>query len=100
MSIQGMTGTVEEGDYQGLVGVMARLLSVKDKRTTADTMFEPLMQTVELLKTYQQEISDSVYVQLQVKYFLLMMLTALRLCIYTLLLQNCVHYEKWSARFH
>lgn len=61
-----MSGTVEEGDYQGLVDVMARLMAVKDKQTIADTMFEPLTQTIELLKTYQQELPDAVHLQLQV----------------------------------
>lgn len=65
-SIQGMQGNVEEGDYQGLVDIMARLLAVKDKQAIADTMFEPLTETVELLKTYQQELPESVYLQLQV----------------------------------
>ena len=61
-----MSGTVEEGDYQGLVDVMARLMAVKDKQAMADTMFEPLTQTIELLKTYQQELPDAVHIQLQV----------------------------------
>ena len=68
MSTQGITGSVEEGDYNGLVDVMAMLLAVKDKQAKTDVMFEPLTETVELLKTYQQELSDSVHFQLQVKY--------------------------------
>lgn len=66
VSTQGMTGSVEEGDYQGLVDVMARLLAVKDKQAVADTMLEPLTQTIELLKSYQQELPDAVHLQLQV----------------------------------
>ena len=66
MSTQGLSASVEEGDYQGLVDVMARLLAVKDKQTTADHMFEPLTETIELLKTYQQELPDAVHLQLQV----------------------------------
>ena len=65
-SIQGMTGSVEEGDYQGLVDVMGRLLAVKGKQAIADTLFGPLTETVELLKTYQQELPESVHLQLQV----------------------------------
>ena len=63
-----MSGSVDEGDYQGLVDLMARLMAVKDKQTTADHMFEPLTQTIELLKTYQQELPDAVHLQLQVSY--------------------------------
>lgn len=66
MSTQGLSASVEEGDYQGLVDVMARLLAVKDKQTTADHMFEPLTETIELLKTYQQELPEAVHLQLQV----------------------------------
>ena len=66
VSTQGLTGSVEEGDYQGLVDVMARLMAVKDQQATADTMFEPLTQTIQLLKTYQQELPDAVHLQLQV----------------------------------
>jgi dynein heavy chain len=60
-----MAVTVEEGNYEGLVDVMARLLAVKDKQATADIMFKPLMETVELLKTYGQELPDCVHFQLQ-----------------------------------
>ena len=63
---QGLSVTVEEGDYQGLVEVMGRLMAVKEKQTTADTMFEPLRETIELLKTYNQELPDEVHLQLQV----------------------------------
>lgn len=58
--------TVEEGDYDGLVGVMIHLSAVKDRQPNTDNMFEPLKQTIELLKTYDQEMSDDVHRQLEV----------------------------------
>ena len=61
-----MNSPVEEGDYEGLVSVMAKLLAVREKQNAADAMFEPLMETVELLKYYQQDVSDAVHLQLQV----------------------------------
>jgi dynein heavy chain len=57
----GLNVTVEEGDYDGLVGVMAHLLAIKDRLPTTDNMFEPIKQTIELLKTYSQEMSDDIH---------------------------------------
>ena len=61
----GLAHTVEEGDYDSLVGVMMHLLAVKDRQAATDNMFEPLKQTIELLKSYDQELSDDVHQQLQ-----------------------------------
>ncbi|XP_077979817.1 dynein beta chain, ciliary-like [Glandiceps talaboti] len=61
----GLTKPVEEGDYDGLVEVMGHLMAVKDRQSTTDEMFEPLKQTIELLKTYDQEMPDEVHTQLQ-----------------------------------
>lgn len=57
---------MEEGDYGGLVEVMGHLLAVKERQHTTDTMFEPLQQTIALLKVYEQELPDVVYTQLEV----------------------------------
>ena len=57
---------VEEGDYNGLVECMGYLFAVKDRQATTDEMFEPLKQTIELLKTYEQELPEEVHQQLQV----------------------------------
>lgn len=65
----GLTQPVEEGDYNGLVAVMGHLMAVKDRQTVTDEMFEPLKQTIELLKTYGQEMPEEVHTQLQVKRF-------------------------------
>ncbi|XP_013396327.1 dynein beta chain, ciliary isoform X2 [Lingula anatina] len=61
----GLTKPVEEGDYDGLVECMGHLLAVKDRQASTDEMFEPLKQTIELLKTYGQELPEEVHVQLQ-----------------------------------
>ncbi len=45
---------------------MGNLLAVKEKLTTTENLFEPLQETMELLKTYGQELSDEVHQQLQV----------------------------------
>jgi dynein heavy chain len=57
---------VEEGDYDGLVFVMGNLQAVRDRQPATDEMFEPLKQTIELLKTYDQEMPEEVHQQLQV----------------------------------
>lgn len=57
---------VQEGDYDGLVGVMVHLLAIKDRQATTDVMFEPLKETVELLSTYTQETPEDVIQQLEV----------------------------------
>lgn len=60
---------VPEGDYDTLVGVMHHLLAVKDRQPTTDGMFEPLNQTIELLKTYQEDMPEQVYQQLEVSLY-------------------------------
>ena len=47
-----------------MVEVMSHLIAVKDRQPTTDNMFEPLKQTIELLKSYDHEMSEEVYVQL------------------------------------
>lgn len=68
----GLSTTVEEGNYAKLVDVMGHLMAVKDRQSSIDGMFEPLRQTIDLLKTYGQEMSEDVHHLLQVtekKYF-------------------------------
>lgn len=65
----GLTQNVEEGDYNGLVAVMGHLMAVKDRQSVTDEMFEPLKQTIELLKVYGQEMPEEVHTQLQVNRF-------------------------------
>ena len=66
----GLAQEVPEGDYDGLVAVMGHLMAVKDRQATTDEMFEPLKQTIELLKTYGQELPEEVHTQLQVNVLL------------------------------
>lgn len=63
----GLTNEVEEGDYNGLVDVMGHLMAVKDRSVTTDEMFEPLKHTIELLKGYDQEMSEDTHSLLQVR---------------------------------
>lgn len=63
---KGLNKKVEKGDYDGLVEVMGHLLAVKERHSVADAMFEPLKQTIELLKTYEQQLPEEVYKQLEV----------------------------------
>uniref|UniRef100_A0A1I8JH23 DHC_N2 domain-containing protein n=1 Tax=Macrostomum lignano TaxID=282301 RepID=A0A1I8JH23_9PLAT len=62
----GLSKELEEGDYDGLVAVMHHLMRVKERQSETDEMFEPLKQKIELLKTYNQEMDESVYRQLEV----------------------------------
>ncbi|XP_036372722.1 dynein heavy chain 9, axonemal [Megalops cyprinoides] len=56
---------VEEGDYNGLVTIMGHLMAVKERQVNTDIMFEPLKRSIELLKTYEQELPEEVYKQLE-----------------------------------
>jgi len=62
----GLNQPIKEGDYTALVKVMGHVMAVKDRQTATDEMFEPLKETIELLKSYSQEMPEDVYLQLQV----------------------------------
>ncbi|KAM8946996.1 dynein axonemal heavy chain 9 [Pelodytes ibericus] len=62
---RGLSMPLKEGDYNGLVDIMGHLMAVKDRQTSTDELFEPLKQTIELLKVYEQELPDEVYKQLE-----------------------------------
>ena len=62
----GLSVEVGEDDYDGLVGVMGHLMAVKDRQANTDKMFEPLKETIELLQSYDQVMSDEVHQQLEV----------------------------------
>lgn len=62
---EGLLQTVKEGDYVGLVSVMAYLLQVKERAATTDEMFEPMQETIQLLKYYDMDIPEEVNVLLQ-----------------------------------
>ncbi|XP_011788533.1 PREDICTED: dynein heavy chain 17, axonemal [Colobus angolensis palliatus] len=61
----GLTKPLKEGDYDGLVEVMGHLMKVKERQVATDNMFEPLKQTVELLKTYGEEMPEEIHLKLQ-----------------------------------
>ncbi|XP_025057963.1 dynein heavy chain 9, axonemal [Alligator sinensis] len=62
---RGLSKKVEKGDYDGLVEIMGHLMAVKERQSSTDEMFEPLKQTIELLKIYEQELPEEVYKQLE-----------------------------------
>ncbi|XP_006863495.1 PREDICTED: dynein heavy chain 9, axonemal [Chrysochloris asiatica] len=64
-SESGLLMKVEKGDFQGLVEITGHLMALKERQSSTDEMFEPLKQTIELLKTYEQELPDTVYKQLE-----------------------------------
>nr|XP_003818154.3 dynein axonemal heavy chain 9 isoform X2 [Pan paniscus] len=64
-SESGLLKKVEIGDFQGLVEIMGHLMAVKERQSNTDEMFEPLKQTIELLKTYEQELPETVFKQLE-----------------------------------
>ncbi|XP_077022232.1 dynein axonemal heavy chain 17 isoform X3 [Tamandua tetradactyla] len=61
----GLTIPLKEGDYDGLVEVMGHLMKVKERQVMTDNMFEPLKQTIELLKTYGEEVPEEIHTKLQ-----------------------------------
>ncbi|CAB3241075.1 unnamed protein product [Arctia plantaginis] len=62
---EGLLQPVPEGDYEALVSVMGYLMHVKDRAVTTDDMFQPLTETIELLKFYDMDIPEEVNVLLQ-----------------------------------
>lgn len=65
-STAGLSKPLEEGDYEGLVAVMAQLAKVRERQEATDVMFEPLNETVELLKTYGDKMPEDILTMLQV----------------------------------
>lgn len=62
----GLMTPLKEGDYDGLVKMMGHLMKVKERQMATDTMFDPLKQTIELLKTYGEEMPEETHLKLQV----------------------------------
>ncbi|XP_005407434.1 PREDICTED: dynein heavy chain 17, axonemal [Chinchilla lanigera] len=61
----GLTKPLKEGDYDGLVAVMGYLMKVKERQVATDGLFEPLKQTIELLKTYGEDLPEEIHLKLQ-----------------------------------
>ena len=55
-----------DGDYDALVQCIEQLSAVKERTAATDEMFEPLKETIELLRQYGQELPEEVHDQLQV----------------------------------
>uniref|UniRef100_A0A8C0VE51 Dynein axonemal heavy chain 17 n=1 Tax=Cyanistes caeruleus TaxID=156563 RepID=A0A8C0VE51_CYACU len=64
-STAGLSKPLEEGDYEGLVAMMGHLAKVKERQEVTDVMFEPLKETVALLKTYGDKMPEEVHLQLK-----------------------------------
>lgn len=62
----GLSKKVSDGDYAGLVDIMGHLMAIRDRQSSTDQHFKPLKSTAELLKTYGQQLPESVYTQLEV----------------------------------
>ncbi|KAL4703187.1 hypothetical protein ACJJTC_018259 [Scirpophaga incertulas] len=62
---EGLMQPVPEGDYEALINVMGFLMNVKERALTTDEMFQPLTETIELLKFYDMDIPEEVNVLLQ-----------------------------------
>ncbi len=56
---------VKEGDYNLLVEMMAHLAAIKQREQITDALFTPLKETIELLKSYNQELPEEVHQQLE-----------------------------------
>eukprot|EP00064_Thunnus_orientalis_P009532 superscaffoldBa00001216_g9556 len=63
----GLSNKVSDGDYAGLVDIMGHLMAIRDRQISNEQHFKPLKSTSELLKTYGQQLPESVYTQLEVK---------------------------------
>lgn len=62
----GLNTVVNEGDYDALVETMRNLLCVRDRQSKTDSMFGPIKEYIDLLKTYNHdsEMNDDVHKQL------------------------------------
>uniref|UniRef100_A0A668A8H9 Dynein axonemal heavy chain 11 n=1 Tax=Myripristis murdjan TaxID=586833 RepID=A0A668A8H9_9TELE len=61
----GLSKKVADGDYAGLVDIMGHLMAIRDRQISSEQHFKPLKSTAELLKTYGQQLPESVYTQLE-----------------------------------
>uniref|UniRef100_A0A8C9NDF6 Dynein axonemal heavy chain 17 n=1 Tax=Serinus canaria TaxID=9135 RepID=A0A8C9NDF6_SERCA len=64
-STAGLSKPLEEGDYDGLVEMMGHLARVRERQEATDMMFEPLKETVALLKTYGDKMPEEIHLLLQ-----------------------------------
>lgn len=62
---EGLMQVAKEGDYDTLVSIMAYLMQVKERILKTDEMFEPMKETIQLLRYYDMDIPEEVNVLLQ-----------------------------------
>lgn len=62
----GLLKPLEEGDYEGLVSIMGYLFKVRERQEEYDSIFEPLAEIIEILKVYDVEIPEDVYILMHV----------------------------------
>ncbi|KAM9845080.1 LOW QUALITY PROTEIN: dynein axonemal heavy chain 11-like [Aulostomus maculatus] len=62
---RGLSNKVSDGDYAGLVDIMGHLMAIRDRQISNEKHFKPLKSTAALLKTYEQQLPESVYTQLE-----------------------------------
>ncbi len=62
----GLARTVNDGDYDQLVDVMGHLMAIRDRQLSTEQHFKPLEATSNLLKTYNQQLPEHVYILLEV----------------------------------
>lgn len=63
----GLSAKVSDGDYAGLVNIMGHLMAIRDRQISNEQHFKPLKSTAELLKSYGQQLPETVYTQLEVR---------------------------------
>lgn len=62
----GLLKPLEDGDYDGLVSIMGHLSNVRERQSEYDTMFDPLTEILHLLKVYEVEMPEDVFILMQV----------------------------------
>ena len=61
----GLGQVLREGNLPVLISVMSFLQAVKERIETTDKMFEPIKEYIDLLKTFDYELPEAVFVQLE-----------------------------------
>ncbi|TRY96398.1 hypothetical protein DNTS_010073 [Danionella cerebrum] len=61
----GLAKTVTDGDYGKLVDIMSHLKAIRDRQQSTEQHFKPLKATSDLLKTYNQQLPEQVYILLE-----------------------------------
>jgi dynein heavy chain len=58
---KGLSGKMEEGNYEALVSAMGLLHAIKVRSVGIDAMFEPLRKTINLLRQFGVEMPDDIH---------------------------------------